>query len=130
MNEKMFRTLFKNKLNKKEYIEDIYGDYLNNNKRKAIEESKNYNKNSKIANKFKYIVNKIRETGKYEYKKQEIPEYLKYHTDSDSSGLSNEKKLCRNKEIDISLTKNKTERKYIINNLKGREKILFIKMKK
>ena len=122
MNEKIYRTLFKNKLNKKEYIEDIYGDYLNNNKRKAIEESKNYNKNSKIANKLKYIVNKIRETGKYEYKKQEIPEYLKYHTDSDndSSSLSKVKKLCMNKEINVSLTKNKTERKYIINSIKGR----------
>ena len=60
------------------------------------------NNNSKtnlvLQEKLKKIFN-VREKGKYEYNKQEIPENLKYHSDSDSSEISelrNSKKLKLN----------------------------------
>ena len=65
----------------------------NNTKKK----SNNYDtkKNSALQEKLKKIF-MVREKGKYEYNKQEIPENLKYHSDSDSSEISelrNSKKL-------------------------------------
>ena len=55
-------------------------------------------KNSILQEKLKNIF-KVREKVKYEYNKQEIPENLKYHSDSDSSELSelkNNKKSTEN----------------------------------
>ena len=58
----------------------------------------NTKKSSVLQEKLKKIF-MSREKGKYEYNKQEIPENLKYHSDSDSSELSelrNSKKLKLN----------------------------------
>ena len=41
-----------------------------------------------LQKKLKFIVNEVREKGKYEYNKQEIPENLKYHSDESDSSLS------------------------------------------
>ena len=118
MSEKMRKALYKNKLNKKEYIEDNYEGYSNyNNSKRDVEEHKKSNKQKKLAKKLEYIFNKVRETGKYEYKKQELPESLKYHTDSDSSYVSKEPNLSRNKNLDIPFSKNFTEIKKINTNL-------------
>ena len=118
MSEKMRKALYKNKLNKKEYIEDNYEGHSNyNNSKRDVEEHKNSNKKKKLAKKLEFIFNKVRETGKYEYKKQELPESLKYHTDSDSSYVSKEPNLSRNKNLDIPFSKNFTEIKKINTNL-------------
>ena len=50
-------------------------------------------KKQEITKKLKHIFNDVREKGKFEYKKQELPEHLKYHTDSDSSEYSKQSKL-------------------------------------
>ena len=118
MSEKMRKALYKNKLNKKEYIEDNYEGYSNyNNSKRDVEEHKKSNKQKKLAKKLEYIFNKVRETGKYEYKKQELPESLKYHTDSDSSYVSKEPNFSRNKNLDVPFSKNLTEIKKINTNL-------------
>ena len=114
----MRKALYKNKLNKKEYIEDNYEGYSNyNNSKRDVEEHKKSNKQKKLAKKLEYIFNKVRETGKYEYKKQELPESLKYHTDSDSSYVSKEPNFSRNKNLDVPFSKNLTEIKKINTNL-------------
>ena len=76
-------------------------DSENSDENQEIEEIKN-NKNEKndkqieLQKKLKFIVNEVREKGKYEYNKQEIPENLKYHSDeSDSSQVSNTKKSMK-----------------------------------
>ena len=55
----------------------------------TTKKSNNYDtkKNSALKEKLKKIF-MVRENGKYEYNKQEIPENLKYHSDSDSSEIS------------------------------------------
>jgi len=76
---------------------------IENNSNKKLEEKNNILKTEKqleIQKKLKYIFNEVREKGKYEYNKQEIPEHLKYHSDSDSSELSKDiqsKKNIKNK---------------------------------
>ena len=45
-------------------------------------------KQLELQKKLKFIVNEVREKGKYEYNKQEIPENLKYHSDESDSSLS------------------------------------------
>ena len=73
--------------------------YENNLNSYAVTTSKknngNSNKNTVLQEKLKKIF-MVREKGKYEYNKQDIPENLKYHSDSDSSEISelrNSKKL-------------------------------------
>ena len=73
--------------------------YENNLNSYAVTTSKknngNSNKNIVLQEKLKKIF-MVREKGKYEYNKQDIPENLKYHSDSDSSEISelrNSKKL-------------------------------------
>ena len=92
----------------------------NSEKNTEIEEVKNNLKNTKnekqieLQKKLKFIFNEVREKGKYEYNKQEIPENLKYHSDeSESSHVSNAKrpkkvdKLSRqNNELDSKHTHN------------------------
>ena len=80
--------------------------------KKESEEKKNElkNKNDKqleLQKKLKFIFNEVREKGKYEYNKQEIPENLKYHSDeSDSSEMSGMKKSILSKKADNSLNNN------------------------
>ena len=55
------------------------------------EEENNFPQKEKqleLQKKLKFIVNEVREKGKYEYNKQEIPENLKYHSDESDSSLS------------------------------------------
>ena len=54
------------------------------------EEKKSPKKDKKLElqKKLKFIVNEVREKGKYEYNKQEIPENLKYHSDESDSSFS------------------------------------------
>ena len=101
----------------KELKEDNHKGYLNNtNNKECYEETEIINKKQKLAKKLKYIFREVRETGKYEYKKQEIPEYLKYHSDSDSSDLSEKNKFKNeNKDNNVSLSKNTSEIKNITN---------------
>ena len=68
----------------------------------TTKKSNNYDtkKNSVLQEKLKKIF-MVREKGKFEYNKQEIPENLKYHSDSDSSEISelrNSKKLKLNND--------------------------------
>ena len=61
-------------------------------------------KQLELQKKLKFIVNEVREKGKYEYNKQEIPENLKYHSDESDSSLSktnnkNTKEKSNNKNI-------------------------------
>ena len=63
------------------------------------DESKINQRNEKqleLQKKLKFIVNEVREKGKYEYNKQEIPENLKYHSDESDSSLS---RTLNNKSI-------------------------------
>ena len=58
-------------------------------------------KELELQKKLKFIFNEVREKGKYEYNKQEIPENLKYHSDeSDSSEVSGMKKSNMSKKAD------------------------------
>ena len=106
-----------NNKNKKELKVDNHKGYLNNtNNKECYEETEIINKKQKLAKKLKYIFREVRETGKYEYKKQEIPEYLKYHSDSDSSDLSEKNKFKNeNKDNNVPLSKNTSEIKNITN---------------
>ena len=86
------KKITKRKKNKK-YSEENIEKEKNNNKN--IEEKNNLLKTEKqieIQKKLKHIFNDVRAKGKYEYNKQEIPEHLKYHSDSDSSEYSKNKK--------------------------------------
>ena len=66
------------------------------------------NKELELQKKLKFIVNEVREKGKYEYNKQEIPENLKYHSDeSDSSEISGMKKSNLTKKVDKNNNDNK-----------------------
>ena len=57
-------------------------------------------KQLELQKKLKFIFNEVRETGKYEYNKQEIPENLKYHSDeSDSSEVSGTKKSIMSRKV-------------------------------
>ena len=82
-------------------IEDT-SQYKNAEKNTEIEEVKNNLENTKkdkqieLQKKLKFIFNEVREKGKYEYNKQEIPDNLKYHSDeSESSHMSNVKRPKR-----------------------------------
>ena len=86
------KKIAKRKRNKK-YLED--NSVQEDNTKKNIEKNNNILKTEKqleIQKKLKHIFHEVREKGKYEYNKQEIPEHLKYHSDSDSSEFSKNKK--------------------------------------
>ena len=83
---------------------------IENNKRKIFTKQKtvpnNDTKTSELQSKLKKIF-AVREMGKYEYNKQEIPEYLKYHSDdSESSEISGFKKSIMSKKEDQMLKQN------------------------
>ena len=104
------KKIKKRRKNKK-YLEDSSEKQSENKSKKYIEEKNNNLKTEKqieIQKKLKHIFNEVRAKGKYEYNKQEIPEHLKYHSDSDSSELSKNTK-------DNNSKKNKTS-KIIKNN--------------
>jgi len=65
-------------------------------------------KQLELQKKLKFIVNEVREKGKYEYNKQEIPENLKYHSDESDSDFSK----TNNKN---TKTKEKSNNKNILN---------------
>ena len=76
-----------------------FNEKKSNKSKKNYEDNKNDLKSPKnekqleLQKKLKFIFNEVREKGKYEYNKQEIPENLKYHSDeSDSSEVSGTKK--------------------------------------
>ena len=94
-NEKENSIKIKNRENKQE-SEEI-------KKEKEIKTDKN-SKQLELQKKLKFIFNEVREKGKYEYNKQEIPENLKYHSDeSDSSEVSGMKKSIISKKADKNL---------------------------
>ena len=99
----------KRKINKnKKEVEEINND-LNN------EQNNNNNKQLELQKKLKFIVNEVREKGKYEYNKQEIPESLKYHSDeSDSSQASGMKKSIISKKAGKALNNNEIDNKNLI----------------
>ena len=104
------KKIKKRRKNKK-YLEDSSEKQSENKSKKYIEEKNNNLRTEKqieIQKKLKHIFNEVRAKGKYEYNKQEIPEHLKYHSDSDSSELSKNTK-------DNNSKKNKTS-KIIKNN--------------
>ena len=86
------KKIAKRRRNKK-YLED--NSEQEDNTKKNIEKNNNILKTEKqleIQKKLKHIFHEVRAKGKYEYNKQEIPEHLKYHSDSDSSEFSKNKK--------------------------------------
>ena len=89
------------------------------NSNKKPEEEININKSQKqleLQKKLKFIFNEVREKGKYEYNKQEIPEHLKYHSDSDSSEQSKiTKKGINNTSQNTKKLNNKNSEKKSIN---------------
>ena len=106
-----------NELSKRNKEEDI------SNKK---DEEKNNNlkseKQIEIQKKLKYIFNEVRAKGKYEYNKQELPEHLKYHSDSDSSELSKENNNKDKDNLNNKFSKPKQKEKISIN-LKKHNKI-------
>ena len=67
-------------------------------------------KQLELQKKLKFIFNEVREKGKYEYNKQEIPENLKYHSDeSDSSEISGMRKSMKSKKTDNTLNNNNND---------------------
>ena len=109
--EKASSKKLKKRRKNKKYLEDSSEKQSENKSKKYIEEKNNNLKTEKqieIQKKLKHIFNEVRAKGKYEYNKQEIPEHLKYHSDSDSSELSKNTK-------DNNSKKNKTS-KIIKNN--------------
>ena len=116
-NNSSSRKIKKRKRNIKHIEEDNEGDEEKSAKKNL--DNNNNNKNEKqleIQKKLKYIFNEVRAKGKYEYNKQEIPEHLKYHSDSDSSEMSktqqSQKKINNNDSIKKQTNTNK---KKIIN---------------
>ena len=79
-------------------------------------------KQLEIQKKLKFIFNEVREKGKYEYNKQELPEHLKYHSDSDSSELSKEKSNNDKDNLNNKCSKPQQKEKLSIN-LKKHNKI-------
>ena len=55
-------------------------------------------KRLELQKKLKFIVNEVREKGKYEYNKQIIPENLKYHSDESDSSISRTTNNKNNKD--------------------------------
>ena len=82
-------------------------NYQNSKTQKILSvNNNNSKKTSELQNKLKKIF-AVREMGKYEYNKQEIPEYLKYHSDdSDSSEISGLKKSIISKKEDLQQNNN------------------------
>ena len=88
---------------------DIKKKYIKKNYEESEERQKDFknDKQIELQKKLKFIVNEVREKGKYEYNKQEIPENLKYHSDeSDSSEMSGVKKSIVSKKTDKVLNDN------------------------
>ena len=88
---------------------DIKKKYIKKNNEESEERQKDFknDKQIELQKKLKFIVNEVREKGKYEYNKQEIPENLKYHSDeSDSSEMSGVKKSIVSKKTDKVLNDN------------------------
>ena len=90
----------------KTYLEDISKKHSQNKTKKNIGDKNNNilktEKQLEIQKKLKHIFNEVRAKGKYEYNKQEIPEHLKYHSDSDSSELSKNTKDNNSKKYKTS----------------------------
>ena len=111
----------KNRKKSSKLSEEENEDERENSNKKPEEES-NINKSQKqleLQKKLKFIFNEVREKGKYEYNKQEIPEHLKYHSDSDSSEQSKiTKKGINNTSQNTKKLNNKNSEKKSIN-LKG-----------
>ena len=114
----------KNKIRKRSSRKERKEDekYEEGNIKKNTEEKNNSPKNEKqkeLQKKLKYIFKEVREKGKYEYNRQEIPEHLKYHSDSDSSEQTKISKIDKKKiNNDSSRNNNKKSEKKSIN-LKG-----------
>ena len=105
------KKIKKRRKNKK-YLEDSSEKQSENKNKKYIDEKNNNilktEKQIEIQKKLKHIFNEVRAKGKYEYNKQEIPEHLKYHSDSDSSELSKNTKDNNSKKYKTSkITNNK-----------------------
>ena len=90
-----------------------------NKSKKNYENNKNNIKSPKnekqleLQKKLKFIFNEVREKGKYEYNKQDIPENLKYHSDeSDSSDVSGTKKSIISRKV-IKTNNNEKENQKI-----------------
>ena len=103
-----------NKNNDSNELENSDKENIEN--KEESDEIKNYIDNEKnekqleLQKKLKFIFNEVREKGKYEYNKQEIPENLKYHSDeSDSSEESGMKKSIISKKTDKILNDNNND---------------------
>ena len=95
----------------KKFIEDNICKEKEKNSKKSLDDKNNILKTDKqieIQKKLKHIFNEVRAKGKYEYNKQEIPEHLKYHSDSDSSEFSKTKKS--DKKLNIKENSIKTKK--------------------
>ena len=100
-----------NKINDSNEQENSNKNILNNEKEWGeTKNDLNNDKNEKqleLQKKLKFIFNEVREKGKYEYNKQEIPENLKYHSDeSDSSEVSGMKKSIISRKTDKNIGDN------------------------
>ena len=120
------KKIKKRKKNKK-YLEDSPEKQSENKSKKYIE-GKNNNilkteKQIEIQKKLKHIFNEVRAKGKYEYNKQEIPEHLKYHSDSDSSELSKNTKDNNSKKNKPSKIIKNNKNNNLSTNLKKTYKI-------
>ena len=71
----------KNSLKKRKYSNDEIES------EKETEKYPQEEKQTELQKKLKFIFNEVREKGKYEYNKQEIPENLKYHSDESDSSI-------------------------------------------
>ena len=114
------KKLTKRKKNKKYSEENIEKE---NNNNKNIEEKNNLLKTEKqieIQKKLKHIFNDVRAKGKYEYNKQEIPEHLKYHSDSDSSEYSKNKTSEKKINLKENPKNNKISKMKINDNLSSK----------
>ena len=87
-NNSSSRKIKRRKRNIKHIEEDNEGEEEKSIKKKLDNNNNRNEKQLEIQKKLKYIFNEVRAKGKYEYNKQEIPEHLKYHSDSDSSEMS------------------------------------------
>ena len=105
-NNSSSRKIKKRKRNIK-YIEEDDEKEKDKNIQINLDDKNNNEKQMEIQKKLKYIFNEVRAKGKYEYNKQEIPEHLKYHSDSDSSEMS-QSKHSENKNNNNESLKNKT----------------------
>ena len=71
-------------------IEEVKERKYSNDEIESEKETEKYpqeEKQTELQKKLKFIFNEVREKGKYEYNKQEIPENLKYHSDESDSSI-------------------------------------------